>query len=276
MADMHHYVTAISKIVSTEHEEDVILRGHRLSDLIQNNSFAESVFLMLSGHMPSKGQARTLDALMTSCVDHGVTPAAMIGRAFASYGTSIPQAIAGAILLFGDIAGGAGDPLARSMKEALDGALSSAGEADEATIAAAATRLVQDALQNKGGRMPGFGIPAHNTDPRAPALLKVAQATGAAGPYCRLLVSIEKELAKAKGRPIPINLDGIVAALVLDFGFPDGCAAAFVMIPRSFSTLAHHLEEKTQNTKWRHVPQEYVTYTGPMPEPVAPAPSKSR
>ena len=38
MADMHHYVTAISKIVSTEHEEDVILRGHRLSDLIQKNS----------------------------------------------------------------------------------------------------------------------------------------------------------------------------------------------------------------------------------------------
>lgn len=27
--------------------------------------------------MPSKGQARTLDALMTACVDHGVTPAAI-------------------------------------------------------------------------------------------------------------------------------------------------------------------------------------------------------
>jgi citrate synthase len=77
---------------------------------------------------------------------------------------------------------------------------------------------------------------------------------------------MEGELALAKGRLIPINLDGIVAALVLDFDFPIGCAAGFVMIPRSFSTLAHHLEERTQETRWRHVPQEDVTYTGPMPE----------
>jgi citrate synthase len=119
---------------------------------------------------------------------------------------------------------------------------------DDETITKAAKKIVAAALAT-GGRMPGFGIPAHSTDPRAPALLKVAQETGAAGPYCRLLVAMEHELALAKGRPIPINLDGIVAALVLDFGFPLGCAAAFVMIPRSFSTLAHHLEEKTQNTR---------------------------
>jgi citrate synthase len=265
MADMHHYVTEISQIVSTETEEEVVVRGHRLSDLIQNASFAESVFLMLTGKMPSKGQARTLDALFTACVDHGVTPAAMIGRAFASYGTTVPQAVAAGILLFGDIAGGAGDPLARTMAEALGTAVDSQQRIDDETITTAAKKIVADALAT-GGRMPGFGIPAHNTDPRAPALLKVAQETGAAGPYCRLLVAIGHELALAKGRPIPINLDGIVAALVLDFGFPLGCAAAFVMIPRSFSTLAHHLEEKTQKTRWRHVPQEYVTYTGPMPE----------
>lgn len=264
MADMHHYETAISKIVSTETEEEVVIRGHRLSDLIQNSSFAAAVFLMLTGRMPSEAQARTLDALFTACVDHGITPAAMIGRAFASYGTNVPQAIAAGILLFGDIAGGAGDPLAGIMVETLGEALESQQEISDATVTQMAKKIVADALL-RGGRMPGFGIPAHATDPRAPALLKVAQDSGAAGPYCRLLVAIERELALAKQHHIPINLDGIVAALVLDFGFPAGCAAAFVMIPRSFSTLAHHLEEKTQNTRWRHVPQEHVTYTGPMP-----------
>ncbi len=266
MTDMHHYETAISQVVSNEHEEDVILRGHRLSDLIQNASYAQSVFLMLSGRMPSPGQARTLDALFVACVDHGVTPAAMIGRAFASYGTSIPQAIAGGILLFGEIAGGAGDPLARILVDALGSSIAADGTVPDETIDTVARSVVAQSLKS-GGRMPGFGIPAHSTDPRAPALLKVAQQQGAAGPYCRLLVAIEHELTRAKGKPIPMNLDGIVAALVLDFGFPMGCAAAFVMIPRSFSTLAHHLEEKSQNTRWRHVPQEYVNYTGPMPAP---------
>ena len=264
MADMHHDTTAISQIISTPSDEDVVIRGHRLSDLIQNASFAEAVFLMLTGHMPSKGQARTLDALFVACVDHGVTPAAMIGRAFASYGTNVPQAIAAGILLFGDIAGGAGDPMAQLMADALGDVLAAQRAIDDAQIETVAKTIVSDAMRTSG-RMPGFGIPAHATDPRAPALLKVAQESGAAGHYCRLLVAIERELASAKGRAIPINLDGIVAALVLDFGFPMGCAAAFVMIPRSFSTLAHHLEEKDQKTRWRHVPSEHVTYTGPMP-----------
>ena len=264
MADMHHYETAISQIVSNEFEEEVVLRGHRLSDLIQHAGFAEAVFLMLTGQMPSQGQARTLDALFTACVDHGITPAAMIGRASASYGTTVPQAIAAGILLFGDIHDGAGEPIAQLMSDAIGAAVALNDPLDDVAITNAAKNIVFDALQS-GGRMPGFGIPAHKTDPRAPALLKVAQITGAAGPYCRLLVAIERELQTAKGRSIPINLDGIVAALVLDFGFPLGCAAAFVMIPRSFSTLAHHLEEKSQNTRWRHVPNEHVTYTGPMP-----------
>ena len=264
MSDMHHYETAISKIISNESEEELILRGHRLSDLIRTASFAQAVFLMLSGRMPTPGQARTLDAVFTACVDHAVTPAAMIGRAFASYGTSIPAAIAGGILMFGDITGGAGDPLARLMTQALARPAAGDPDADDARVEAAARHLVAQALAS-GGRMPGFGIPAHARDPRAPALLHVAQETGAAGQYCRLLVALEAELARVKGRPIPINIDGIVAALVLDFGLPEGCAAAFVMIPRSFSTLAHHLEEKGQGTRWRHVPQDNVTYTGAIP-----------
>jgi citrate synthase len=165
---------------------------------------------------------------------------------------------------FGDIAGGAGDPLARCMIAALGKPLAAGSAIDDATIADAARRIAAEALQS-GGRMPGFGIPAHRADPRTPALLKVARENDAAGVYCRLLVAIEDELARVKGRRIPINIDGVVAALVLDLGFPLDCAAAFVMIRRSFSTLAHHLEEKAQGTTWRHVPQETVTYTGPMP-----------
>lgn len=263
MTDMHTYSTAISRIVSDGKEEDVILRGHRLTDLIRSHSFAESVFLMMTGRMPTKGQARTLDALWTACVDHGVTPAAMIGRAFASYGTPTTAAVASGILMFGDVAGGAGDPMARLMRAALGGH-ASGPEPDDSVIQAAAAKIVADAKAS-GGRVPGFGIPAHATDPRAPALLQVAQENGAAGRYCRLLVALEAELGRVKGRRIPANLDGIVAALVLDFGFPIESAAAFVMIPRSFSTLAHFLEEKTQGTRWRHVPQEGVTYTGPEP-----------
>lgn len=265
MADMHDWVTAISKVVSTETTEEVIIRGHKLSELIKSSTFAEAVFLMISGRMPTPGQARTLDALFVACVDHGITPAAMIGRAFASYGTSPTAAIAGGILMFGEIAGGAGAPLARDMTAALQPFAKAGTSVSDDQLNTIAKEMIAEALKN-GGRMNGFGIPAHATDPRSPALIEVARKNGAIGIYTRLLLAIETKLRERKGKGIPINLDGIVASLILDFGFPWQAAAAFVMIPRSFSTLAHHLEEKEQNTRWRHVPQEYVTYTGPMPE----------
>ena len=264
MADMHQYSTAISKIVSNEKDDQVIVRGHHLCDLVQNSSFAETVFLLITGRFPNDGQATTLDALFTACVDHGITPSAMIGRASASYGTNIQQAIASGVLLFGDIHGGAGLSLAHAMEAILGDSINSQCTIDDVIIADAARKIVKRFCRTDE-RVPGFGIPTHKADPRSPALLKVAQNSGTAGIYCQLLVAVECELKSQKGRPIPINLDGIVAALVLDLGFPAECATAFVMIARSFSTLAHHLEEKAQNTRWRHVPLETVTYTGSLP-----------
>jgi citrate synthase len=264
MTDMHHYVTAVSTIVSTETEEDVVIRGHRLSALIGSHTFSETVFLLLAGRMPTTGEARTVDSLMTACVDHGVTPAAMIGRAFASYGTTIPQALAGGILLFGTIAGGAGEPLAKLMRAALEEPLSAARHVTPELIESVAAHLVRRSVE-AGEHMPGFGVPAHASDPRVPALLDVARANGCAGIYTDLLVAIESELSRVKGKSLPINLDGLVASLVLDLGLPESSVAAFVMISRCYSTLAHHLEEKSQKTRWRHVPPECVEYVGALP-----------
>ncbi len=265
MADMHHYRTAVSKVVSSVTEEETIIRGHRLSDLVQKNSFTASVFLLISGRMPNRGEERTLDALMTTCVDHGVTPAAMIGRAFASYGAPIPQAIAGSVLLYGDIAGGAGEPLAASMKAAIASESGTGDDLDEDAVRRIAASLVHDALKEGRGRVPGFGNPPHRRDPRPAVLLAVAEGQGTAGIHCKVLMAMEQELEMVKGRAVPVNIDGIVAALALDLGFPVGCVAALVMISRGFSVLAHYLEEASQNTKWRHVPQECVEYIGPMP-----------
>ena len=46
--DMSSWETAISKVVSEGEEEEVVIRGHRLGDLIGRVGFAEMMFLMLS------------------------------------------------------------------------------------------------------------------------------------------------------------------------------------------------------------------------------------
>ena len=120
--DMSSWETSISKVVSSrdeDGEDEVIVRGHRLSELIGSIGFAEMMFLMLRGDLPSKAEARVLEALLVASVEHGIAPPSMIARCFASYGTSIQAAVGGGILAIGDRMGGPGEQMARMMVEGL-------------------------------------------------------------------------------------------------------------------------------------------------------------
>ncbi|MBT7665885.1 MAG: citryl-CoA lyase, partial [Rhodospirillaceae bacterium] len=47
--DMTSWKTSISQVISTETEEEIMVRGQPLSQLIGKVSFAEMMFLMLAG-----------------------------------------------------------------------------------------------------------------------------------------------------------------------------------------------------------------------------------
>jgi citrate synthase len=113
--DMTEWETAICKVVSKDGEEEIVVRGHRLSELVGRISFAEAMFLMLQNRLPTPGQARVLDALLVASIEHGIAPPSMISRCFASYSTSIQAAVGSGIAAFGDRMGGLGEQLAQLM-----------------------------------------------------------------------------------------------------------------------------------------------------------------
>ncbi|HDS00716.1 MAG TPA: citryl-CoA lyase, partial [candidate division Zixibacteria bacterium] len=47
------------------------VRGFDVPDLMENASFAEVVFLVLKGELPSEPEARMMEAILVSSVDHG-------------------------------------------------------------------------------------------------------------------------------------------------------------------------------------------------------------
>ncbi len=253
---MNEWQTSIARVVSTADQEEVIVRGHRLSDLIGSVSFAEMMFLLLQGRLPAKPEARVLDALLVASIEHGIAPPSMISRCFASYGTSIQAAVGGGILAFGDAMGGLGEQLAKLMVESLADL-----DLDDDLLAAKARQVVAE-TQARGERLPGFGIPLHGADPRAPKVLEVAKAEGTFGRYCRFACLLEEELSAHRGgRPVPMNLDGVSAAIILDLGFPWASTRLFLLTSRSVSMGAHFLEEQEQGSTWRHIPAEQITYT---------------
>ena len=78
--DMTKWETSISKIISGEDEEEVIIRGRKLSDLVGKVTFSEMMFLLIQGKLPSPGQGRVLDALLVASMEHGISPPAMLSR----------------------------------------------------------------------------------------------------------------------------------------------------------------------------------------------------
>ncbi|MCB1742312.1 MAG: hypothetical protein KDK91_18195 [Gammaproteobacteria bacterium] len=262
--DMNHWQTGIARVVSNEQEEEILVRGEPLSELIGQLSFAGMMFLLLQGKKPSAAQSRVLDALLVASMEHGIAPPSMVSRCFASYGTNIQAAVGAGILSFGDRMGGLGEQLARLMVERLDATGVEPAGLSDARLRREAAGVVEQA-RSSGTRVPGYGIPLHGRDPRAPQVLEIARAEGTFGVYCRFAVCIEEALASQRGgRAVPMNLDGVSAAIILDLGFSWQSTRLFLLTPRSVSMGAHFLEEQSQDSSWRHIPADEIDYLGPQ------------
>ena len=259
--DMTNWETSIAKVISADDTEEIVVRGHRMSELIGQLSFSEMMFLMLQGRLPSKPQARTLDALMVASMEHGIAPPSMIARCFASYGTAIQTAVGAGIIAFGDRMGGLGEQLAQTLSERLGPQLGTGSPADDA-LRAIAEAVVAEAMQSRS-RVPGYGIPLHAADPRAPQVLEIARREGTFGHYCRLGIEIEAALGRARGgRGVPMNVDGVSAVVALDLGFDWRLTRLFLLTPRTVSFAAHYLEEQDQDSTWRHLRADQIDYVG--------------
>ena len=85
-----------------------VVRGYPLDDLIGNISFPETIYLVLKGELPSKPEAKMMNAMLTACIDHGIAPPSVVAaRTVFSGGNSLNSAVAAGALTLGDFHGGA-------------------------------------------------------------------------------------------------------------------------------------------------------------------------
>jgi citrate synthase len=92
--------------------------------------------------------------------------------------------------------------------------------------------------------IPGFGHPQHSGgDPRAHRLLALAKEQGTEGPHIAMLRRIEAALPEVLGRPLPINVNGAIPALMLDAGFPLAALKGISLLARTASLIANLQEE---------------------------------
>ena len=260
----------------TEMEPGMLrLRGYAIEELIGRVSFAQMIWLLLRGELPSRAQAGLLDAALMAAVDHGPqAPSIAIARMAVTCGLDLNNAMASAVNVLGDVHGGAGEQavaLYQSVAARID---ADAGEN-------AAAKAVLDAFFAAGGKfVPGFGHRFHPNDPRAPRLLELVDAAARAGAvsgrFATIGRAVESELAARKGKRIPMNIDGATAVIYAELGFPAPLARGLFCLSRSVGILAHAWEQSQQGERNKGpIPRQYIwTYDGPPRRAVPPDAAK--
>jgi citrate synthase len=235
----------------------VSVRGYPLEALIGRVTFAAAVYLLLRGELPSEPAAALIDAILVSSVDHGASPpSTLAARTVASTGASLSASVAAGVLAVNRHHGGA---IEGCMELLLRGRARLAGSGGSAAVASALVRESREA----GIRLPGFGHRLHTDDPRSLRLLELAQRLGVAGDGVALGRDLAAELARSTGRPMPLNVDGAIAALLVDLGFEPRTGNAFFLIARMPGLLAHVLEEQAREKPMRVIFPTGHGYDGP-------------
>jgi len=244
--------------IATSDETHIWIRGYDVTALMTRVGFTDTIFLLHQGRLPSAGERRLLDAILVAVADHGAgAPSCATARLAASGNRqSLSAAIAAGILAIGDEHGGAGSACMETIAAGVDRA-----DKERISIEATAKRTAEEARAIKK-RLPGLGHRVHSTDPRTGILFRMARETGVAGKGVAYMEALEQQVRQLI-KPLPINIDGALAAVLYDLGFPPAFGKLVFIIGRVAGLTAEVAEEYAREKAMRiRIP---VTYDGVPP-----------
>ncbi|MBI3402588.1 MAG: citryl-CoA lyase [Acidobacteria bacterium] len=237
----------------------ILVRGYPLDEMMGRLGFAEAVYLLLMGELPTPAIGRMLNAILVATIDHGVSPpSTLAARNVATSGAPLKDCVAAGILAFGPHHGGD----IESCMRFLDAGLSKMRSG--ATLQQAAAMIV-DACVAHQQVPPGFGHRLHTRDPRAARLFQMALELELEGEHVRLIRACERALDAHKDkfdRALPVNVDGAIAAISADLGFAYELGNAIFLISRLPGLIAHAHEERTRQAAMRQIDPTDHDYDG--------------
>jgi citrate synthase len=231
----------------------ITIRGHDLvGELMGKLSFSQMILLQLLGRMPARRQAKVLDAVLVTIMEHGLVPSAIVSR-LTLYGApeSYQGAIAAGLLGVGDRFAGTASACGRILEQLV--------AVPDRQRTAAALEVVISHRETKRP-IPGFGHPIHRRgDPRVKRLIAIAKDAGIEGHHLRALGALERAVHKEYGKKLVTNVSAAIAAALGEAGVPANAMRGVVLTARC-AGLAGHLHEEMQapvaETMWRTIEKE--------------------
>ena len=229
-----------------------------LENLDSTQPFTNLIYQILTGQsIIDEKKARLLEAMIVASVDHGVTPpSAQAAIIAATVRATYEVAIAQGVSAITDVHGGAGAKAAQFFQIC-------ASLAKEKNIEL--TEAVQENIakyMKEGKRIQGLGHRFHTKDPRRDVLWVKAKHAGIAGDCVEISRIITDVFKRVRGINLPINVDGVIGAIIADMKLNPTIAKAVFIYGRVAGLSAHYFEEIASQPQMRRVNFAQAVYKG--------------
>jgi succinyl-CoA synthetase alpha subunit len=224
----------------------------------ENISFSELIYLGLVGEIHSDvSKIQLLEAIITACVDHGVTPpSAQATRILASTRANYEVALSAGTQAITDVHGGAGQKAAEFFLSVVKKAKETNEDLNETAF-----ETIRETIK-AGKRIEGLGHRIHTQDPRRDVLWNLSEKAG----YAKECVAVSKLVSDAfyrvRGMNLPINVDGVIGAIIADMGIDTKLAKAVFVFGRIAGLTAQYYEEINTQPQMRRLAFDRAVYKG--------------
>lgn len=250
-----HWVSSVSDITP----EDIFIRGYPMRGLVGRLPFSAIAFLLIRGQIPTPGQARMMDVILSSILDYALQKSGTVAaRAVVSVNPKMTAGLSAAMLGAGSHAVSPEDT-GRFIADGFAAWKASGLDAD-----AHARALVAD-LRAAKRRVPGFGHQVfRGVDPRAERLKAIAVEEGVWGEANEWYGAIHRAFQAAANKPdLVMNDVGMLAGIMFQMGFTPAEMTGLALLSTFPGLIAHISEELQSGVINRIVPDESVTYARP-------------
>lgn len=250
----------VKTTISDDRGEEPLYYGYPASELINKGyQIPHVIGLLWSKRLITPQEAEIIKRIIMLSADHGPAVSGALTTIIAACaGISMAQAVAAGLNMIGPRFGGAVTDAGKWFKYAVENKLS-----------------VEDFLaymKANVGPVPGIGHRVknlRNPDKRVKELVGYVKGLSMATPHLDFALEVEKVTTSKKDTLI-LNLDGAMAAVLVDLGFPVESLNGFFILSRTIGLIGHWVDQKQQESRLIRLFDYLVNYAAPKRKEVPP------
>jgi ATP-citrate lyase alpha-subunit len=250
----------IKSTISDDRGEEPLYYGYPASDLINKGyDISHILGLLWNKRLLTRQEAEIVKRILMLSADHGPCVSGALATIIAACaGIGMSQAVAAGLIMIGPRFGGAVTDAGKWFKYAVDHRLS-----------------VDDFLgymKSNVGPVPGIGHRVKslkNPDKRVKELVGYVKSLPISTPCLDFALAVERITTTKKDNLI-LNVDGAMAAILVDLGFPVESLNGFFILARTMGLVGHWIDQKQQNSRLIRLFDYLVNYASPKRREVPP------